>query len=118
MDDNNVRQWATLPLYRIDINYRALKRLIFLKAGEAKMLIDSHHAQVTTHYIYTGDTIESSNDIETAIHNITETKVANLQPNHNQAEIKSLYEWIWPDQGEDAEFVCAKILSGIEEWEK
>ena len=34
------------------------------------------------------------------------------------AGIKSLHEWTWPDQGEDAGFVCAKILPGIGEWKK
>ena len=32
--------------------------------------------------------------------------------------IKSLHEWTWPDQGEDIEFVCARILPGIGEWKK
>ena len=79
---------------------------------------------------------------------IAGTKVANLQLNCNQdilvnhqtkilivdnnayyfyvergkigiiAGIKSLHEWIWPDQGEDAGFVCARILPGIGKWEK
>ena len=34
------------------------------------------------------------------------------------AGIKSLHEWTWPDQGEDAGFVCARILPGIGEWKK
>lgn len=32
--------------------------------------------------------------------------------------IKNLHEWTWPDQEEDAGFVCARILPGIGEWEK
>ena len=30
--------------------------------------------------------------------------------------IKSLHEWTWPDQGEDIEFVYARILPEIGEW--
>ena len=63
------------------------QKWIFLEAGEAKTLIDSHHAQVVIvlfalfyymFYYYFGD------DIETAIHDIAGTKVANLMPNRNQ----------------------------------
>lgn len=34
------------------------------------------------------------------------------------AGIKSLHEWMWPVQGEDTGFICARILPGIGEWKK
>ncbi|CAB5124315.1 unnamed protein product [Rhizophagus irregularis] len=105
------------------------RKWIFLKAGEAKTLIDSHHAQISQaikRHVKLGCTIESGDDIEAAIHDIAGTKVANLLPNRNQgkekigtiAGIKSLHEWTWPAQGEDTGFVCARILPGIGEWKK
>ncbi|UZO23826.1 uncharacterized protein OCT59_016156 [Rhizophagus irregularis] len=105
------------------------RKWIFLEAGEAKTLIDSHHAQISQaikRHVKLGCTIESGDDIEAAIHDIAGTKVANLLPNRNQgkekigtiAGIKSLHEWTWPAQGEDTGFVCARILPGIGEWKK
>ncbi|GES77856.1 hypothetical protein GLOIN_2v1472586 [Rhizophagus clarus] len=93
MDNSNVRQWASLSLYRINANNRSMKRLI---------------SQVIKRYVKLGCTIESGDDIEAAIHDIVGTKVANLLLNCNQgkekigtiAGIKSLHEWIWPRKNE------------------
>ncbi|CAB4386655.1 unnamed protein product [Rhizophagus irregularis] len=77
-------------------------------------------------HVKLGCTIESGDDIEAVIHEIAGTKVANLLLNRDQgkekigtiAGIKSLHEWMWPVQGEDTGFVCARILPGIGEWKK
>ncbi|GBB84692.1 hypothetical protein RclHR1_11280002 [Rhizophagus clarus] len=111
MDNSNVKQWASLSLYRIDANNRSIERLI---------------SQIIKRYVKLGCTIKSGDDIEAAIHDIAGTKVANLLPNRNQekekigtiAGIKSLHEWTWPVQGEDIGFVCTRILPGIGEWKK
>ncbi|CAB4376556.1 unnamed protein product [Rhizophagus irregularis] len=83
-------------------------------------------SQAIKRHVKLGFTIESGDDIEAAIHDIAGTKVANLLPNRNQgkekigtiAGIKSLHEWMWPAQGENTGFVCARILLGIGEWKK
>ncbi|RHZ54903.1 hypothetical protein Glove_421g102 [Diversispora epigaea] len=100
-----------------------------IKTGEAKTLIDSHHAQIShaiKRHVKLGNRIEKGNDIETAINEIAGTKVANIVPNRNQDKekigtipgIKSYHEWTWPDQGENSGFICARILPGIGEWKK
>ncbi|GES80415.1 hypothetical protein GLOIN_2v326913 [Rhizophagus clarus] len=71
-----------------------------------KILLQSAKETKSQFFGKRGGTIEFSDDIETAIHEIAEIKVVNLLPNHNQ------------DQEEDTGFVCARILPGIGEWKK
>ena len=127
------------------------QKWIFLEAGEAKTLIDSHHAQVISHYVQViilftqlyyqfcyylsilifnfyqisqaikrhvklGGTIESGNDIETAIHDIAGTKVANLQPNRNQGILVNHQTKILIVDNNAYYFLCRKRKNWNNSW--
>ncbi|RIB21515.1 hypothetical protein C2G38_2176369 [Gigaspora rosea] len=78
------------------------KKWCFLEAGEAKMSIDSHHAQVShaiKRYVRLGFDLTAGEDIEKALDGLSGTSTAYLKPN----------------QGSLAGYVCARDLPGFGE---
>ncbi|CAG8583029.1 4700_t:CDS:2, partial [Scutellospora calospora] len=64
-----------------------VEKWVFLKAGEAKTMIDSHYAQIShaiNRYVRLGFDISEEQNIENAIQNIHSTSVTNLKPNQNR----------------------------------
>ncbi|GBC05360.1 hypothetical protein RclHR1_06190019 [Rhizophagus clarus] len=65
----------------------SINRWIFLETGKVKFTIDSYHAQIThaiKRYVKLGYEIASSEDIKMAIKGLSDTHIANLQPNRDQ----------------------------------
>ncbi|RHZ68621.1 hypothetical protein Glove_294g79 [Diversispora epigaea] len=100
------------------------KQWIFLEAGEAKTAIDSHHSQISQaikRYIKLGSDIESGEDIEEAIKNITGTHVAHLVPNRSTGTItgiRNFQQWTWPVEGENEGYIFAQVMPEIGTWKK
>ncbi|RIB13328.1 hypothetical protein C2G38_2198148 [Gigaspora rosea] len=66
---------------------------IFLEPGEAKTTVDSHHATASRfdtiahaikRYIRVGYDLTDGADIESALHNLSRTSVAHIEPDHNE----------------------------------
>ncbi|GES73513.1 hypothetical protein GLOIN_2v1880126 [Rhizophagus clarus] len=63
------------------------KKWIFLEPGEAKIIIDSHHAQIAysiNRHVKLGFDISSGKDIENAISGICGTSVSHLEPDRKK----------------------------------
>ncbi|UZO13203.1 uncharacterized protein OCT59_004708 [Rhizophagus irregularis] len=105
------------------------RKWIFLEAGEAKTLIDSHHAQVSQamkRYVKLGYDVISGDDIELAVKGIAGIQVSNLNPNRDNDKAKlgtitgisNLQEWTWPTDKEKVGYIHARALPGIGEWKE
>ncbi|RIB10808.1 hypothetical protein C2G38_2205186 [Gigaspora rosea] len=121
-----------LSFYRVNVDIKTLKRMvqycstewIFLKTGEAKTSIDSHHAQISQaikRYVKLGFSLDSGNDIENAIKDIAGTYVSNItpdRPDRTIAGISNLQEWTWPTDNEKIGFIATRVLSEIGNWKE
>ncbi|RHZ78941.1 hypothetical protein Glove_153g66 [Diversispora epigaea] len=97
---------------------------IFLEAGEAKIAIDSHHAQIAhaiKRYVRIGFEIKEGNNIENAMKDLCGTSIGELNPYHEKLdkkiksliEISNLNEWKWPNEGSFAGYIQARPLPNI-----
>ncbi|RHZ76642.1 hypothetical protein Glove_194g125 [Diversispora epigaea] len=102
------------------------------EAGEAKTIIDSHHAQIThaiKRYVKLGHDITSGEDIEDAIKGLAGTHVVHIQPDHLQNQninkklgtipgITNWAEWTWPNDENDIGYIYGRALPGFGTWNK
>ncbi|RHZ49465.1 hypothetical protein Glove_520g3 [Diversispora epigaea] len=104
-----------------------VKKWIFLEAGEAKMTVDLHHAQISLsikRYIRIGGEIQEGNDITSAIKDIADILVANIESNcckdNNKGKtipgISNWSEWSWPSDGEHSGYIKARAVPNIGNW--
>ncbi|RHZ50567.1 hypothetical protein Glove_495g38 [Diversispora epigaea] len=121
------------------------KSWLFLEPGEAKTIIDSHHAAIThtiKRYLRIGYDISSGEDIVQAAKGLLGTSLANLEPNRNN-EIKDVHEsdktnkpkntrkkskiktikgisnffyWEWPCQDKYEGYIRARPLPHVGNW--
>ncbi|RIB15734.1 hypothetical protein C2G38_2191755 [Gigaspora rosea] len=99
----------------------------FFEPGEAKSLVDSHHAtirysnknqQLKARYIRIGYNLDSGKKIQEAIQDLSGTLVANLEPCRDHVAVKtikqitSFFHWKWPISGELADSIIHKPTTG------
>ncbi|CAG8651480.1 12299_t:CDS:2, partial [Dentiscutata heterogama] len=78
-------------------------------------------SQAIKRYIKLGSKLESGNDIEDAIKDISGTRVANLTLNRNNdkgklgtiAGISNLHEWTWPSDENNMKYIRARAMPKI-----
>ncbi|RHZ76219.1 hypothetical protein Glove_200g8 [Diversispora epigaea] len=110
----------------------SIKNWTFLEAGEAKTIIDSHHAQIThaiKRYVKLGHDITSGENIEDAIKDLAGTHVAHIQPDRSQDQninkklgtiqgITNWVEWTWPNDEDDIGYIYGRALPSFGTWNK
>ncbi|RHZ82825.1 hypothetical protein Glove_103g290 [Diversispora epigaea] len=117
---------------------------LFLEPGEAKTIIDSHHAAIThafKRYLRIGFDLKTGNDIVEAAKGLSGAAIANIEPNRNnnlieedeieisntknkktKAKIKTIkgiskfYFFEWPIEGKYDGYIHARPLPHVEEW--
>ncbi|CAG8777551.1 3664_t:CDS:2, partial [Acaulospora morrowiae] len=112
---SNWYQWYTIEV----------KDWYFFEAGEAKSLVDSHHAAILhaiARYVRVGRDLDSGKKIQEAIQDLGGTRVAHIEPLRDHVVVKTIKEitsfshWKWPINGENAGFILARALPNIGEW--
>ncbi|RIA86868.1 hypothetical protein C1645_828602 [Glomus cerebriforme] len=110
-----IYQWYNIEIYG----------WYFLKPGEAKTSIDSHHIQVAhaiKRYVRIGHNLDEEEKIQIAIADLGRISVVNLEPIHNNHNVKTiagitkLFYFEWPTDGDYTRYIRVQCLPHIGLW--